>query len=150
MNLRTSRNDLRTAEHVMAATGGNETAAEEATPYHELLRQADNLVAVLFADVAHKSMDTSVAHNPDTLLGDDAVMGRMRPLARLLALAVMRNPYYSSHSDYSDFGSGHPVLIVAVAQARRAIAWAICDYTDNPSQSRYSTAKALMDIGRFV
>lgn len=149
MNLRTSRNDLRTAQHVMAATGGDETAAEEATPYHELLRQADNLVAVLFADVAHKSMDTSVAHNPDTLLGDDAVMGRMRPLARLLALAVMRNPYYSLYRD-NDFDSGHPVLIVAVARARRAIAWAICDYTDNPSQSRYSTAKALMDIGRFV
>lgn len=150
MNLRTSRNDLRTAQRVMAATGGDETAAEEATPYHELLHQAENLVAVLFADVAHKSMDTSVAHNPDTLLGDDAVMGRMRPLARLLALAVMREPYYNAYGDYSDFGSGHSVFIVAVARARRAIAWAVCDYASDPWQSRYSTTMALMDIGRFV
>lgn len=149
MSLRTSRNDLRTAQRVMAATGGDETAAEEATPYHKLLHQADNLIAVLFADVAHKSMDTSVAHNSDTLLDDDAVMNRMRPLARLLALAVMHNPYYSPYHD-TDFDNGHSVLIVAVAQARQAIAWAIYNHVDNPSQSRYSTAMALMDIGRFV
>lgn len=149
MSLHNSRNDFRTAQHVIAATGGDETAAEEATPYHKLLHQADNLVAVLFADVAHKSMDTSVAHNSDTLLGDDAVINRMRPLARLLALAVMHNPYYSLYQD-TDFDSGHPVLIVAVAQARQAIAWAVCDHVNNPSQARYSTAIALMNIGRFI
>lgn len=150
MNLRTSRNDLRTAQQVMAATGGDKTAAEAATSRLELLHQADRLVAALFVDVAHESIDTSVANNPETLLGADAIMNQMRLLARLLALAVMREPYYNAYDDYSDFGSGHPVLIVAVAQARRNIAWAICDYTDNPSQARYSTAMALMDIGQFV
>ena len=150
MNLHTSRNDLRTAQRVMAATGGDETAAEAATSRPELLYQADELAAELFVDVAHKSIDTLVAHNPDTLLGDDAVMNQMRPLARLLALAVMREPYYNAYGDYSDFGSGHPVPIVAVAQARRAIAWAVCDYANDPSQSRYSTANALLDIGQFI
>ena len=150
MNLRTSRNDLRTAQRVMAATGGDETAAEAATSRLELLHQADRLVAALFVDVAHESIDTSVANNPDTLLGADAIMNQMRLLARLLALAVMREPYYNAHSDYSDFGSGHPVVIVAVAQARRAIAWAVCDYVSDPSQSRYSTTNALLDIGQFV
>ena len=150
MNLRTSRNDLRTAQRVMAATGGDETAAEAATSRPELLYQADRLAAALLVDVAHKCVDTLVAHNPDALLDNDMVMNRMRPLARLLALAVMREPYYNAHSDYSDFGSGHPVVIVAVAQARRAIAWAVCDYVSDPWQSRYSTAKALLDIGQFV
>ena len=151
MNMRTSRNDLRTAQQVMAATGGDKTAAEAATSRLELLHQADRLVAALFVDVAHESIDTSVANNPETLLGADAIMNQMRLLARLLALAVMREPYYSPHLDnHSDFDSGHPVLIVAVARARQAIAWAICDYADNPSQSRYSTAMALLDIGQFV
>ena len=147
---RTSRNDLRTVQHVMTATGGGETAAEAATSCLELLRQADELAAALLVDVAHKSIDTSVAHSSGMLLGDDAIMNRMRPLARLLARAAMCNPYHSPHSDYSDFDSGHPALIVAVARARRAIAWAVRDYTNDPSQSRYSTAKALLDIGQFV
>ena len=150
MSLRTSRNDLRTAQRVMAATGGDETAAEAATSHPDLLYQADKLVAALLVDVAHKSVDTLVAHNPDALLDNDMIMNQVRPLARLLALAVMREPYYNAYGDYSDFGSGHSVLIVAVARARRAIAWAVCDYASDPSQSRYSTTKALMDIGQFV
>lgn len=47
MSLRTSRNDLRTAQRVMAATGGDETAAEAATSRPELLYQADRLAAAL-------------------------------------------------------------------------------------------------------
>lgn len=150
MSLHTSRNDLRTAQRVMAATGGDETTAEAAAPCLELLHQADELAAALFVDVAHKSIDTFVAHSSDMLLGDDMVMNRMRPLARLLARAVMCNPYHSPHGDYSDFGNSYYVLIVAVARARRNIAWAICDYVNNPSQSRYSTTMALLDIGQFV
>lgn len=146
---RTSRKDLSTAQHVMAETGGDETAAEAATSSLEMLHQADRLAVSLLVDVAHESVDTSVAHNPAALLGNDMIMNQMRLLARLLALAVMREPYYNAYGDY-DFGIGHPALIVAVARARRAIAQAVYDYASNPSQSRYSTAKALMDIGQFV
>lgn len=152
MSLRNSRNDFRTAQRVMAATGGDETAAEAATSRPELLRQADELAAALFVDVAHKCVDTRAANDYDTVLRDEPIMNRMRLLARLLALAVMREPYYrlQEYDNYSDFGSGHPVPLIAIAQARRNIAWAICDSAANPDQSRYSTTMALLDIGRFV